>query len=101
MVDLIDHTSTNAHREQLHCSAKGNKNYTKNKVHSGDFVASDGSKYLPNSAMSDEDNDEDKKPKAKSKSSLRKEPGPPPPILHTVGDGNDEVDDDVEDVSII
>ena len=66
-------------------------------MHSGDFAASDGSKYLPNSAMSDED----KKPKAKSKSPLRKEPGPPPPILHTAGDGDNEVDDDVEDVSII
>jgi hypothetical protein len=29
----------------------------------GDFVASDVSKYLPNSVMSDDDNDEDKKPK--------------------------------------
>jgi hypothetical protein len=60
-MDLIDQTSANAVQKWLPHAAKAKMNHAKSKVNSGDPVDSEGSKFLPNSVVSEEDNEEDKK----------------------------------------
>jgi hypothetical protein len=91
VVELINQTSTNSAHERLPCRAKAGTNYVAGKVHLGDLVDSDGSKYSPQSGGSEEDEDMDKKQRAaQTKSLSRKE---------RVSDANDNVDE--EEVSII
>jgi len=100
VMDLIDQTSANAVQKWLPHAAKAKMNYAKSKVNSGDPVDSEGSKFLQNSLVSEEDNVEDKK-KAKSKSPSRRDSGPPLPVIHTDGNCDDELDDNVDDASTI
>jgi hypothetical protein len=102
VIKLIDQTSTNSDYECLPHAVKAGTNYAERKVHLGDPVESDASKYSPNSAVSDEAEDKDKKPKVvKTKSPLRKEPGPLLPLIRPVCNGDDMVDVNEEEVSII
>jgi hypothetical protein len=95
VVQLIHQSSTNTARECHPCKAKTDTNYAERKVRSGDIVDSDGSKYSPNSEVSDEDQDKDKKLKAvKTKSPSQKQPA------NDIVDG-DEEEDEEEEVSII
>jgi hypothetical protein len=92
VVQLIHQSSTNTTRVCHHRAAKTDTNYAEGKVCSGDVVDSDGSKYSPNSEVSDE---EDKKPKAvKTKSPSQKQPA------NDIVNG-DEEEDEEEEVSII
>ncbi len=59
MVQLIQQSSANTAREHLPRAAKAGTKYAEGKERSGDVLDSDGSKYSPNSEVSDE---EDKKP---------------------------------------
>jgi hypothetical protein len=59
VVQLIHLSSANTARERLPHAAKAGTKYAEGKVRSGDILDSDGSKYSPNSEVSDE---EDKKP---------------------------------------
>ena len=91
MVHLIKQTSENTARVRLPHAA----NYAERKVRSGDVLDSDGSKYSPNSEVSDEDQDKDKKPKGvKTKSLSQKQPA------NDIVNG-DEEEDEEEEVSII
>jgi hypothetical protein len=102
VVELIDQTSANTVRKCPPHAAKAGTNYAERKVRLGDPVESDASKYSPNSEVSDEDQDKVKKPKAvKTKSPSRKEPGLPLPLVQPVCNGDDMVDGDEEEVSII
>jgi hypothetical protein len=60
VVHLINQTSENTARVCLPRVAKTDTNYAERKVCSGDIVDSDGSKFSPDSEVSDED--QDKKP---------------------------------------
>jgi hypothetical protein len=100
VIELIDQTSANSVHECLPCAAKAGTNYAERKVHSGDLVDSDRSKFSPDSAVSDEDMGKKWKV-AKTESPLRKELGPPLPLIWPVYDGDDVVDVDEEEVSII
>jgi len=100
VVELIDQTSANSVCECPPHVAKAGTNYAERKVHLGNPVESDASKYSPHSEASDED--QDKKPKAvKTESPSRKEPGPPLPLIWPVCNGDDMVDVNEEEVSII
>jgi len=95
VVQLIHQSSANTARVRHPRAAKTDTNYAEGKVRSGDVVDSDGSKYSPNSEVSDEDQDKDKKPKAvKTKSPSQKQPA------NDIVDG-DEEEDEEEEVSII
>jgi len=92
VVQLIHQSSANTARVRHPRAAKTDANYAEGKVHSGDPVESDASKYSPNSEVSDE---EDKKPKAvKTKSPSQKQPA------NDIVNGDEEEDED-EEVSII
>jgi hypothetical protein len=92
VVQLIHQSSANTAHVCHPRVAKTDRNYAEGKVHSGDPVESDASKYSPNSEVSDE---EDKKPKAvKTKSPSQKQPA------NDIVDG-DEEEDEEEEVSII
>jgi len=92
VVQLIHQSSANTARVHLPRAAKAGTKYAEGKVRSGDVLDSDGSKYSPNSEVSDE---EDKKPKAvKTKSPSQKQPA------NDIVDG-DEEEDEEEEVSII
>jgi hypothetical protein len=92
VVKLIHQSSANTARVRHPCAAKTDTNYAEGKVHSGDPVESDASKYFPNSEVSDE---EDKKLKAvKTKSPSQKQPA------NDIVDG-DEEEDEEEEVCII
>lgn len=93
MVQLIHQSSANTARERLPRAAKAGTKYAEGKVRSGDVLDSDGSKYSPNSEVSDED--QDSKPKAvKTKSPSQKQPA------NDIVAG-DEEEDEEEEVSII
>jgi hypothetical protein len=62
VVQLIHQSSANTAHVHLPRAAKTDTNYAERKVRSGDVVDSDGSKFSPDSEVSDED--QDKKPKA-------------------------------------
>jgi hypothetical protein len=95
VVQLIHQSSANTAHKRHPRAAKTDTNYAEGKVHLGDVVDSDGSKYSPNSEVSDEDQDKDKKPKAvKTKSPSQKQP------VNDIVDC-DEEEDEVEEVSII
>ena len=53
MVQLIHQSSANTARVRHPRAAKTDTNYAESKVHSGDPVESDASKYSPNSEVSD------------------------------------------------
>ena len=59
MVQLIHQSSANTARERLPRAAKAATKYAEAKVRSGDVLDSDGSKYSPNSEVSDEDQDKE------------------------------------------
>jgi hypothetical protein len=93
VVQLIHQSSTNTARERLPRAAKAGTKYAEGKVRSGDVLDSDGSKYSPNSEVSDKD--QDSKPKAvKTKSPSQLQPA------NDIVDG-DEEEDEEEEVSII
>jgi hypothetical protein len=95
VVQLIHQSSTNTARVRHHRVAKTDTNYAEGKVRSGDVVDSEGSKYSPNSEVSDEDQDKESKPKAvKTKSPSQKQPA------NDIMNG-DEEEDEEEEVSII
>ncbi len=76
-------------------AAKAATKYAEAKVRSGDVLDSDGSKYSPNSEVSDEDQDKESTPNAvKTKSPSRKQPA------NDIVAG-DEEEDEEEEVSII
>ena len=92
MVQLIHQSSANTARVCLPRKAKADTNYVEGKVRSGDIVDSDGSKFSPDSEVSDED--QERKPKAvKTKSPSQKQPA------NDIVDGDEEEDE--EEVSII
>jgi hypothetical protein len=93
VVQLIHQSSANTARVCLPRKAKADTNYVEGKVRSGDIVDSDGSKFSPDSEVSDED--QERKPKAvKTKSPSQKQPA------NDIVDG-DEEEDEEEEVSII
>jgi hypothetical protein len=93
VVQLIHQSSANTARVRHPRAAKTDTNYAESKVHSGDPVESDASKYSPNSEVSDADLDS--KPKAvKTKSPSQKQPA------NDIVAG-DEEEDEEEEVSII
>jgi hypothetical protein len=93
VVQLIHQSSANTARVRLPRAAKADTNYVEGKVRSGDIVDSDGSKFSPDSEVSDED--QERKPKAvKTKSPSQKQPA------NDIVDG-DEEEDEEEEVSII
>ena len=88
-------SSANTARERLPRAAKAGTKYAEGKVRSGDVLDSDGSKYSPNSEVSDEDQDNESKLKAvKTKSPSQKQPA------NDIVAG-DEEEDEEEEVSII
>jgi hypothetical protein len=92
VVQLIHQSSANTARERLPHAAKAGTKYAEVKVRSGDVWDLDGSKYSPNSEVSDE---EDKKPMAfKTKSPSQKQPA------NNIVAG-DEEEYEEEEVSII
>ena len=92
MVQLIHQSTANTTRERLPRAAKAGTKYAEGKVRSGDVLDSDGSKYSPNSEVSEE---EDKKPMAvKTKSPSQKQPS------NDIVAGDDEEYEE-EEVSII
>jgi len=93
VVQLIHQSSANTARVRLPRAAKAETNFVEGKVRSGDIVESDGSKFSPDSEVSDED--QERKPKAvKTKSPSQKQP------VNDIVDC-DEEEDEVEEVSII
>jgi len=93
VVQLIHQSSANTPRERLPRAAKAATKYAEGKGRSGDVLDSDGSKYSPNSEVSDED--QERKPKAvKTKSPSQKQPA------NDIVAG-DEEEDEEEEVSII
>jgi hypothetical protein len=95
VVQLIHQSSANTARERLPRAAKAATKYAEGKVRSGDVLDSDGSKYSPNSEVSDEDQDKESKPNAvKTKSPSQKQPA------NDIVAG-DEEEDEEEEVSII
>jgi len=93
VVQLIHQSSANTARVRLPHVAKAGTKYAEGKVRSGDVLDSDGSKFSPDSEVSDED--QDSKPKAvKTKSPSQKQPA------NDIVDG-DEEEDEEEEVSII
>jgi hypothetical protein len=92
VVQLIQQSSANTAREHLPRAAKAGTKYAEGKERSGDVLDSDGSKYSPNSEVSEE---EDKKPMAvKTKSPSQKQPS------NDIVAGDDEEYEE-EEVSII
>jgi len=95
VVQLIHQSSANTARVRHPRAAKTDTNYAEGKVRSGDVVDSEGSKYSPNSEVSDEDQDKESKPKAvKTKSPSQKQPS------NDIVD-DDEEEDEEEEVSIV
>jgi hypothetical protein len=93
VVQLIHQSSANTASFRLSCKAKADTNNVEGKARSGDIVDSDGSKFSPDSEVSDED--KERKPKAfKTKSPSQKQPA------NDIVDG-DEEEDEEEEVSII
>jgi hypothetical protein len=93
VVQLIHQSSANTACVRLPRAAKAGTKYTEGKVRLGDVLDSDGSKFSPDSEVSDED--QDSKPKAvKTKSPSQNQPA------NDIVDG-DEEEDEEEEVSII
>ncbi len=91
MVQLIHQSSANTPRERLPRAAKAATKYAEGKGRSGDVLDSDGSKYSPNSEVSDEDQDKESTPNAvKTKSPSRKQPA------NDIVAGDEEEDEEEE-----
>jgi hypothetical protein len=73
VVQLIHQSSANTAHVRLPRAAKADTKYVEGKVRLGDIVESDGSKFSPDSEVSDED--QERKPKGvKTKSPSQKQP---------------------------
>jgi hypothetical protein len=92
VVEIVSQTSENTAHVHLPRKAKAGTYYAERKVHLGDPVESDASKYSPQSRGGDEDDDLDRKLSgAKTKSPSNKE------LVLDV----DEEEDNEEEVNII
>jgi len=86
VVQLINQTSENTACVCLPRKAMAGTNYAEGKVHLGDVVDSDRSKFFPDSGGSDEDGDLDTKSRVDDNAAKTKSPSRKAPVLDVDGE---------------